>query len=93
MWNTIIEGLGRKRALPFFGKHENRQNNSKFRMRVCLCVLNIVLHLFSLVFACFWRNKEENILLANHCYRTNLNVHAGFIVRNNKRFCFLILFL
>ena len=81
-----IEGLGGKRALQFFGKNENRQNNSKSRMRVCLCVLNIVLHLFLLVFACFWRNKEENILLANHCSRTNLNVYAGFIVRNNKRF-------
>ena len=52
----------------------------------CLCVLNNVLHLFLLLFACFWRNKEENILLANHCSRMNLNVYAGFIVWNNKRF-------
>ena len=60
----LIEGFGQVRALAFFGKNENRQNNSKFCMQVCLCVLNIFLHLFSLVFACFWRNNEENILLA-----------------------------
>ena len=48
-------------------------------MRVCLRVLNIVLHLFLLVLACFWRNKEENILLANF-------VPEQIIVRNNKRF-------
>ena len=69
-----------------FGEIEHCQNNSKIRMWVCLHVLNTVLQLFSLVFACFWRNKEENILLANHCSRTNLNVYAGFIVRSNKRF-------
>ena len=54
--NILFEGLGIKRALPFFGKNENRQNNSKFRMRVCLSVLNSVLYFFPVLSALFPTN-------------------------------------
>ena len=51
-----IEGSGGIRAGANFREIEHCQNNSKFRMRVCSCVLNIVLYFFALLSALFPRN-------------------------------------
>ena len=53
---TIIERPGTKTSLANLGKIEHCQNNSKFRMRVCLRLLNSFLYFFPLLSALFPTN-------------------------------------